>query len=224
MFLFAPIRNIHSRIKVFLLGFLRRHGFTRLRYKRLVRIFYYKELFDRIRNIEGDIVECGVAYGNSLVIFGALAHAEGKGRRILGYDSFEGFPEPGQEDESFRNPQKGEYGDATMERVRKQFLWAGVPEPILVKGYFEKTVQNYQGRIALLHVDGDLYSSYKTVLESLYDKVVPGGIVTFCEYNEPKWPGAKQAVDEFFGDQKSLLQKSSYVNKYFLVKPQPSVL
>lgn len=53
-------------------------------YQSLIRIFYFKELYDKIRNIDGDIVECGVAYGGSLYILGALVKGEGKGRKIYG--------------------------------------------------------------------------------------------------------------------------------------------
>jgi hypothetical protein len=35
----------------------------------------------------------------------------------------------------------------------------------------------------------------------LYDRVVPGGFILFDEYDRvDEWPGARQAVDEFFAD------------------------
>lgn len=209
-----------SYAKIFLVRMLRRQGFIRLRYRKLTRIFYFKELFDRIRGIEGDVVECGVAFGGGLVILGALAKADGKGRKVYGFDSFDGFPEPVAEDKSsVRDTKKGEYKDATIQMVRKAFRWAGVEEPILKKGFVEETALEYEGKIAFLHIDVDLYGGYKAVLEHMYDKVVSGGIVAFDEYHEPKFPGATKAVDEFFGDKKNLIQKSPYINKYFLVKP-----
>jgi asparagine synthase (glutamine-hydrolysing) len=46
-----------------------------------------------------------------------------------------------------------------------------------------------------LHVDGDWYESVKVCLESLYDKVSPGGVIQFDDYAH--WAGARKAVDEF---------------------------
>jgi len=77
------------------------------------RVMYWQRFFDMIKNVEGDIVECGVGRGRSLLILAAinslLGVSEGGQRHISGYDSFEGFPEPTVEDSSSRNPQKGEW-------------------------------------------------------------------------------------------------------------------
>ena len=52
----------------------------------------------------------------------------------------------------------------------------------------------------MLHLDCDLYESYKISLTNLYDKVVAGGIIMFDEYDDQRWPGARRAIDEFFMD------------------------
>ena len=71
----------------------------------------------------------------------------------------------------------------------------------LVKGLFSETLPKYSGpHIALLHIDADLYDSYKDALRYLWPKVSIGGIAAFDEYQMcEEWPGARQAVDEFFG-------------------------
>lgn len=69
----------------------------------------------------------------------------------------------------------------------------------LVKGWFSETLPCHPvDRIALLHIDADLYESYKEALQHLWPRVAVGGIVAFDEYHLPEWPGAKKAVDEFF--------------------------
>ena len=71
----------------------------------------------------------------------------------------------------------------------------------VVKGYFEETIPTSYGSepIAMLHLDCDLYNSYKVCLEGLYDKVAPGGLILFDEYQKTKnWPGASKAIDNFF--------------------------
>lgn len=63
----------------------------------------------------------------------------------------------------------------------------------LVEGFFEKTlppfVAEHRGqRISVLHVDADLYSSTKTILENLKDLLVAGSIIIFDEFiNYPGW-------------------------------------
>jgi len=193
-------------------------------YKVLAQIFYFKELYDKISGIDGDIVECGVAYGGSLYILGALAKQEGKDRKIYGLDSFEGFPEPTVEDLSeYRVIQKGEYNDTSTAKVKQLFHWADLEEPTLIKGFIEDTAGSFKNqvdRIAFLHIDTDLYNSYKFSLNELFDKVAKGGLVLFDEYDDPKFPGATKAVDEFFAGTSCELQKIKYMDKYkfFVIK------
>ena len=94
-----------------------------------------------------------------------------------------------------------------------------------VPGFFEDTLDKYRGAgIALLHADVDLYKSYTEILDKLYPKIVPGGIIAFDEYLRPTelshYPGAHKAIDEYLGDKKYLIQTDRVTGKFFLVKPQ----
>jgi hypothetical protein len=72
-----------------------------------------------------------------------------------------------------------------MERVR------------IVAGWFQDTLGSVTAeKIALLNIDADWYESVKICLETFYDRVVPGGFISFDDYGH--WPGCKKAVDEFF--------------------------
>ena len=49
---------------------------------------------------------------------------------------------------------------------------------------------------------------YLTVLEELYPRVLPGGVILFDEYGEDeKWPGAQRAIEGYFGDRISLMRR-----------------
>jgi len=160
-------------------------------------ITYFTRMYDKIKHLEGDIVECGVGKGRSFMVLGFLARNQH--RELVGYDSFEGFPEPSEEDNSPRNPKKGEWNYIKPFDVFESFKTAYVNSDDLqvVGGFFKTTIPMYQGQIALLHLDCDLYESYQVCLKHLYPKVVKGGIVLFDEYNDPNWPGATKAVDEY---------------------------
>lgn len=198
----------------------------------LDQLFYQQRLVALLKDVPGDIVECGVGTGRSLNFWCALAEQEGAGRHIWGFDSFEGFPEPTAEDlGTGRSTRKGEWNNTSLEgavdflhRCGWSAAWV-VSRVTLVKGFFDVSLTNYRGDgIALLHADADLYQSYLDIFGHLYDKVVPGGIIAFDEYmgtrDYAKWPGAKQAIDEFFGPKNIPIIRDAMTSKYYAIKPR----
>lgn len=124
----------------------------------------------------GMILEFGVATGRTLNQFAYWL----PDRMVYGFDGFTGLPE-----DWTSRMRKGFFARDNLPRVR------GNCE--LVVGYFDKTLPGFmqqQGQrpVQLLHVDCDLYSSTKTVLDSLRDNIVPGTVIIFDEYiNYPGW-------------------------------------
>ena len=197
-------------------------------YSQLVHFLYFKEVYNLIADVKGDVVECGVGYGYSFFELCCLTYLENKGRKIYGFDSFEGFPEPSEEDKSPRNPRKGEWNVSTAETIEMLLTKKGKIEPSfiksnvrLVKGFFENSLQKYDGMsIAFLHLDVDLYKSYKVTLEYFWPMVARGGVVLFDEYKNEieKFPGGCKAIDEFFGDLVTQIKYNEPANRYFIVK------
>ena len=193
---------------------------------RQLRLFsYLSRQFERIKSVEGDIVECGVGKGRTFLYLTHLSLDEKKHRLVWGFDSFEGFPEPTKEDDSFRKPKKGDWSDTSVGLIVGQLRRAGIPQKDsdacvrLIPGFFPDTFTEYKGgQVALLHVDVDLYQSYVDVLTFFFPKVSNGGVIMFDEYNHPKWPGATQAVDEFLKKTSLTLQHDAEIGKYFVVK------
>ena len=67
-----------------------------------------------------------------------------------------------------------------------------------MKGWFQETLPGALedvDEIAILHVDADWYESVSLVLETLYERVVPGGIVVIDDFKV--WQGARDATLEF---------------------------
>ena len=190
----------------------------------LDRCLYFLNQLEKIRGVEGDIVECGVSIGHGALLFLLLSQYLGVERTYYGFDSFEGFPDPVAQDET--TPITGkDFWANPPETVLRVLRDGRVPEKTiqdrvrLVKGFFDKTLSSYEGTIALLHLDGDLYESYKTPLETLYDKVVRGGIIMFDEYADPRWVGARKAIDEFFADKPEVVVPHAKCTwKYYVEK------
>jgi hypothetical protein len=195
----------------------------------LARFLYFERLYKTIQNIDGDIVECGIGKGRTFFMLCCLAEMDGKRRNVWGFDSFEGFPRPSSSDNSPRQIQKGEYSILTENGMRQILRKGGLGKAFinervkLVKGFFNQSLPKFQGqKVAFLHLDVDLYQSYKETLEFFWPKVVSGGIVLFDEYKQPgmgdAFPGAARAIDEFFGGLKHQIQFDKSANRYYLIK------
>jgi O-methyltransferase len=200
-----------------------------LSYKILNTYRYFHDKFVRIKDVEGDIVECGVGFGHTLILLLYLAEIEGRERTVWGYDSFVGFPEPTIEDKSIRNPKKGEWNIITPAEIKDIFFRrCQLPTRAeknlkLIKGFFRETLPNNAvKKIAMLHLDVDLYDSYKVCLEFLYSKVEENGIIMFDEYMQKNtqevFPGAAKAINEFFADKQEKIQYDDTFDKYYCVK------
>ena len=188
------------------------------------RFLHFYNLLGEVKELNGVIVECGVGVGQSLFHFSAISNSIGKPRRIYGFDTFEGIPDPTSEDGEWNAGIRGDW-NYSRARVIENLLLAGLDGEFiatnitLVPGEFAQTLPGYsEGPIALLHIDADIYESYKIALESLYDYVVPGGIIAFDEYLGSRWPGAVKAIDEFFEHKPEKIIKSPVIDRYYTVK------
>jgi hypothetical protein len=200
-------------------------------YADVQRFMYYYRLFSLIHDVEGDVVECGVYKGATLRWLSIFVKDEMCGRKIWGFDSFEGFPTPTDADSSARKLKAGELDNTSIQAVTRLLLDSGfdrnfvTSQVTLIPGYFQDSLSKYRGDgIAFLNLDVDLYESYRTCLEQLYPRVLPGGIVVFDEYlttkEYHKFPGAQRAIDEYLGDQVSLIKRDRATGKYYLIKPR----
>lgn len=177
----------------------------------LGRLLYFQRLLSLVEGIQGDVVECGVASGLSLVALATLVKNGKTMRHIWGFDSFEGLPSPTQEDLSSpkSRAKRGLFSEASEEIVLHNLKISGLDDTFinnhitLIKGWLQETLPKYDGNgIVFLHVDVDLYDSCRVTLENLWPKVIAGGIAAFDEYHAPEyWPGEKKATDEYYSRQ-----------------------
>jgi Macrocin-O-methyltransferase (TylF) len=172
------------------------------------QLVYFDDLLRCLHDVSGDIVECGVAGGVSLAMLSSIARAQDllDGRLVWGFDAWSGLPAPGQEDlaNAASIATAGMFGYTSARCVKDElgaYGWsnAEISGTIrLVRGHFDETLPSFDRDIAFLHIDADLYESYRSALLNLWPRVQIGGIVAFDEYEETaKWPGARRAVNEF---------------------------
>jgi O-methyltransferase len=168
--------------------------------------------------IEGDIVECGVWKGGSMMLVASKLMSLGEiNRKLFLFDTYEGMSAPTEFDKTFNKQDakillekesNKENGDniwcySSIEEVKNNLYSIGYEKNnlIFIKGKVEDTLPYKEIKeIALLRLDTDWYESTKHELETLYEKLVIGGILIIDDYGH--WSGAKKAVDEFIENRK----------------------
>lgn len=164
------------------------------------------KLLDNIKDLNGDIVECGVWKGG---MSAALAFNIDKNRHFHLFDSFEGLPAPKQLDgEAAKAWSRGEmpnifYNNCSAEETSAIQIMNETGQTFTTyKGWFEDTIPNNKiGEIALLRLDGDWYESTLICLEYLYPKLTQSGVVILDDYYT--WDGCSKAVHDYLSKIKS---------------------
>lgn len=148
--------------------------------------------------VPGDFLEAGVWRGGTCMLMKALLRAhEVKDRTVWLADSFEGLPPPADASDG-TDLSENDYLKVTAPTVRRNFERLGLwdDQVRLLEGWFCDTLPAAPiEALAVLRLDGDLYSSTMDVLTSLYERVSPGGFVIVDDYES--WPGCRRAVHEF---------------------------
>lgn len=166
-----------------------------------------------VRNqIPGDIVECGVWKGGSMMaVARTLMETGDESRHLYLFDTYEGMPSPSDRDISaqgesaadmLRNEDKEDSESvwcvATLDEVRRVIGGVGYAcaKVHYVKGRVEETLPKMAPeRIALLRLDTDWYESTRHEMEQLFPKLSSGGVLIIDDYGH--WRGARQAIDEY---------------------------
>ncbi len=200
---------------------------------RLAKAIAHYELFAEALGLAGSIVECGVFKGASLVRLatyrGMLASAEAK--QIVAFDMFGEFPKTNtEEDERDRRKFTDQAGSQGIGKEQMQDVLArkGIGANIeLVEGNILETLPRYIAdnphlKISLLNLDTDVYEPAKCILENLYERIVPGGVLLLDDY--AVHDGETRAVDEFFADKKVIIRKLPYAaTPCYIIKDEKEI-
>ncbi len=199
---------------------LRLQNFARhVRRQDVARFLAKHELFKQALNVNGSIVECGVFAGGGLSAwhhFSAIYEPYNHTRRIIGFDTFEGFPSIHEKDVIGGKSQHLETGalqtsptiQAELENLIKLHdsnrPIGHIPKVELVRGDATQTIPAYFEKhphhiISLVYLDFDIYEPTKVALEALLPRIPKGGIVAFDELNCPEFPGETIALAESLG-------------------------
>lgn len=177
----------------------------------IARFLCRYEIFRRQINIKGSVVECGVHHGGGLMSwaqFSVTLEPYNYHRKIIGFDTFEGFPSVATEDGRGENARVGAFGEAydihaELSRSITEFdsnRFINHKQKVeLIRGDANHTIPRYlidnpHVLISLLYLDFDIYEPTLTALTQLLPRIPKGGIVAFDEVNNPDWPGETLAL------------------------------
>ena len=154
-----------------------------------------------VEGIAGDLLEAGAWRGGACVYMRGILAAYGeKDRTVWVADSFAGLPKP---DERLYPADQGDPHHTfdelrvSLDEVKDNFKRFGLldEQVAFLQGWFKDTLpQAPIAKLAILRLDGDMYSSTIQTLDALYDKVAPGGYVIIDDYI---LKACRQATDDF---------------------------
>lgn len=186
---------------------------------RIGKLVAHIDLYRQASHVPGAIVECGVFKGASFARLAVARHLfESEGTRpLVGFDTFGTFPATAFEPD--RDPRQRFIASAgaesiSVEQLRGVLAHKGCGAHVtLIEGDICETVPAYVAahpelRIALLHVDVDIFEPTDTVMTRLAPLVVPGGIIVLDDYGI--FPGATRAIDAWLAGRPEQLQKLPY--------------
>ncbi len=171
------------------------------------------EIFKRVLEIQGSIIECGVLRGGGLMAwaqFSAIFEPTNHQRRVVGFDTFSGFPKLAKQDRPSESDQARSGGLAVnsydhLEQCVELFdmnrFVGHVPKVELVRGDATRTIPDYLRKnphliISLLYLDFDIYQPTLAALKHFLPRLPMGAVIAFDELNLKDWSGESIAVLE----------------------------
>lgn len=151
-------------------------------------------------SIPGDILEAGVWRGGACVLArGVLAAHDITDRKVWVADSFKGLPEPDDRYPADAGDKHSSFDvlQVSSQQVRENFRQFDLLDDQVqfLEGWFEDTLPKAPiDALAILRLDGDMYSSTMQTLDALYSKVSVGGYVIVDDYI---LKGCQQAIHDF---------------------------
>lgn len=191
----------------------------------LSRIIFMHDLYRRIVDVHGIVVEFGVRWGQNMALFSSfrgMYEPFNHNRKIIGFDTFSGFPSVSKKDGSGSSVQAGAYAvtenyeqylekllnyheqESPVSQIKKHELLKGDASAMLKKYLLD----NPETVVSLAYFDFDLYEPTKNCLEMIRPYLTKGSVIGFDELNVREFPGETIALREVFGTDKVRIERS----------------
>ncbi len=190
----------------------------------IAKFLVRNEIFKRVMHVQGSVVECGVLFGGGLMTWAQLSsiyEPVNHQRRVIGFDTFEGFPELTDADRTATSEDADVGGlavDSHSEITRAAELFdlnrsvGHLPKVELVRGDATETIPEYVRAhphliVSLLYLDFDIYEPTAVAIGHLLPRMPRGAVIAFDEVNLPAWPGETVALLDSLDIQRLKLER-----------------
>jgi hypothetical protein len=190
-------------------------------HKLIGKLLHRFNFFNIVKDLPGDIVEIGVFKGSGIATFTKFINifCPNSNKKVLGFDIFDSInkndilDKDNILDKETMNVvySKVDNNELSLESVDKRLSSIGSDKRhILIRGDVEETIpeflKNNPGfRTSLIYIDVDLERATYYSLKYLWDRLLPGGIILFDEYEYHKF-------SESCGVEKFLKEKNMEFN------------
>jgi len=192
--------------------------------KSLSRVLFFHEIYQKIVNTHGVIMEFGVRWGQTLSLLSALRgiyEPFNRHRKIIGFDTFEGFIGVTEHDGSNSKTQDGSFSvpEGYEQQLAQILSCQEALNPInhlkkyeLIKGDAVETIPQYltdhpETLVSLAIFDFDIYKPTKAALEAVKPYLFKGSVLVFDELCDDIFPGETLALRETLGIENLRIQR-----------------
>lgn len=205
--------------------------------KNFSRILFMHHVYRQILDIPGIVMDFGTRWGQNLALFATfrgMYEPFNRHRKVVGFDTFAGFPRVTAQDGGSDlmtagnvgvTPEYAAYLRCLMECHEQLNPLAHIRKFEIVEGDAVHKVpeylkQNPETIVALAYFDFDLYEPTRATLEVICDRLVRGSILGFDELNDHDSPGETLALMETFGLRQVKLRRFRPTSRaaYFVVE------
>lgn len=199
-----------------------------MRSSALSKLLFLDEAYRYIINIPGNIMVFGTWWGQDVTVLynlRAVHEPYNFTRKVVGFDTFTGYPVPDKNDNISDTIKEGAYSttdnykahlDELMTYHERENIMSHIKKYDLVEGDILKTLPEYCANnrhqlISLIYIDVALYEPTKVILEQCLPNLIKGSVIVFDELNALEYPGETIALKE-----SGLLQKCTLVRSRIL--------
>jgi hypothetical protein len=193
----------------------------------LTKLLFFDNIYRKILNVHGVIMEFGTRWGQNLVTLNNLRgiyEPYNYSRKIIGFDTFDGFLNLDEKDGTHSIIKKGAFSvtenyenylseilkyhesECPLPHIEKNTVLKG-DAPAVLEEYLKNHPETI---IAFAYFDFDVYEPTKKCLELIKPHLTKGSIIGFDELNDPHFPGETIALQEIMGLNNIAIKRNRY--------------
>lgn len=208
-----------------------------LKRQELSKILFLNHIYQKILDTHGIIIEFGVRWGQNLVTLNNLRgiyEPYNYGRKIVGFDTFQGFVNVDEKDGGHEIIKEGAFSvtegyenylsklltahhnESPLPHIQKNFLRKG-DAVVQLKQYLEEHPETL---ISFAYFDFDIYQPTKECLQMILPLMPKGSIIGFDELLDPQFPGETIAFKEIMKLRECKLYKNPFggIQSYIILE------